>query len=197
MFLRLKGTARFPSARPALPSIRKSRAGGEQMNAAVAVISESRYRSMAAHLLFSSSNIDDALQITAALAVEFMPSDHPAPGGWLTLTLKRECYRLNCNGKSTRGGATKIEPRDPAEIVAEAVDDPLEIAVAKVEHDRRVTLLDKLKPDERTALLLNGVGYSYLEIASLRGWTYTKVNRCLVEGRQALRGLLGDPEALR
>jgi len=50
--------------------------------------------------------------------------------------------------------------------------------------------LAQLKPDERVALLLLGFGFSYREIGERQGWRYTKVNRCLAEGRAALRGLV-------
>ena len=46
--------------------------------------------------------------------------------------------------------------------------------------------LRQLKPQEIRALLLKAEGYSYAEICEITGWTYTKVNRCLTEGRQAL-----------
>ena len=46
--------------------------------------------------------------------------------------------------------------------------------------------LRRLKPQEMRALLLKAEGYSYAEIAEMTGWSYTKVNRCLTEGRQAL-----------
>jgi RNA polymerase sigma factor (sigma-70 family) len=46
--------------------------------------------------------------------------------------------------------------------------------------------LHQLKPQEIRALLLKAEGYSYAEICEITGWTYTKVNRCLTEGRQAL-----------
>jgi RNA polymerase sigma factor (sigma-70 family) len=46
--------------------------------------------------------------------------------------------------------------------------------------------LRQLKPQEIRALLLKAEGYSYAEICELTGWSYTKVNRCLTEGRQAL-----------
>jgi RNA polymerase sigma factor (sigma-70 family) len=50
--------------------------------------------------------------------------------------------------------------------------------------------LRRLKPQEVRALQLRAEGYSYKEICELTGWTYTKVNRCLAEGRQAfLRNL--------
>ncbi len=47
--------------------------------------------------------------------------------------------------------------------------------------------LAALKRDERRALSLLALGYSYSEICELTEWSYTKVNRCLAEGRAALR----------
>jgi RNA polymerase sigma factor (sigma-70 family) len=47
--------------------------------------------------------------------------------------------------------------------------------------------LAELKPQERRALALFGAGCSYAEIQAITGWTYTKVNRCVNEGRAALR----------
>ena len=47
--------------------------------------------------------------------------------------------------------------------------------------------LADLKRDECRALWLLGLGLSYAEICEVTGWTYTKVNRCLSEGRVALR----------
>jgi DNA-directed RNA polymerase specialized sigma24 family protein len=44
-----------------------------------------------------------------------------------------------------------------------------------------------LKPTERVAIVLQAEGYSYAEICGLCGWSYTKVNRLLAEGRAALR----------
>jgi DNA-directed RNA polymerase specialized sigma24 family protein len=49
--------------------------------------------------------------------------------------------------------------------------------------------LDRLKPDERRALGLLALGYTYREICGLTGWSHTKVNRCLHEGRARLREL--------
>ena len=50
----------------------------------------------------------------------------------------------------------------------------------------------RLKPQEIRALRLKAEGYSYREICEITGWSYTKVNRCLTEGRQAfLRRVAG------
>jgi RNA polymerase sigma factor (sigma-70 family) len=43
----------------------------------------------------------------------------------------------------------------------------------------------KLKPQEIRCLLLKAEGLSYQEISAVTGFSYTKVNRCLTEGRRA------------
>ena len=52
--------------------------------------------------------------------------------------------------------------------------------------------LSRLKPQERRALALLGAGCSYAEIQAITGWTHTKVNRCVAEGRAALRTWVGS-----
>jgi hypothetical protein len=44
----------------------------------------------------------------------------------------------------------------------------------------------QLKPQEIRAVPLRAEGYSYAKICETTGWSYTKVNRALTEGRQAL-----------
>ena len=53
----------------------------------------------------------------------------------------------------------------------------------------------RLKPQELRALLLKAEGYSYQEICEITGWTYTKVNRCLTEGRRAFSERLEEIHA--
>jgi len=60
----------------------------------------------------------------------------------------------------------------------------LEERVAERDEARR--RLSRLKPNERTGLGLLGAGFSYKEIAARMQWTYTKVSRCIREGRVAL-----------
>jgi hypothetical protein len=45
--------------------------------------------------------------------------------------------------------------------------------------------LGHLKPHEIRALVLRAEGFSYREICAMTGWSYTKVNRLLTEGRRA------------
>jgi RNA polymerase sigma factor (sigma-70 family) len=54
--------------------------------------------------------------------------------------------------------------------------------------------LRRLKPQEIRCLVLKARGLSYREICEVTGFTYTKVNRCLTEGRQALARQLAGIE---
>ena len=53
------------------------------------------------------------------------------------------------------------------------------------------TRLGRRKPDQRTAMILQAAGFSHREIGRRRGWTYTKVNRSVNEGRAALQAGAG------
>lgn len=59
----------------------------------------------------------------------------------------------------------------------------------RIETRERLRLLAALTPDQRTALVEQALGYSYHEIGARHSWTYTKVNRCVTEGRARLRRL--------
>src|SRR6185503_6085639 len=48
---------------------------------------------------------------------------------------------------------------------------------------------------EIRALVLRAEGYSYKQIQEVTGWTYTKVNRCLTEGRKAFLARVAGIEA--
>ena len=43
----------------------------------------------------------------------------------------------------------------------------------------------RLKPQEMRTIWLKALGHSYREIASITGFSATKVNRCLAEGRKS------------
>lgn len=53
----------------------------------------------------------------------------------------------------------------------------------------------RLKPHEMRCLLLLAEGFSYKQICEETGWTYTKVNRCLTEGRRAFLTRIGEIES--
>ena len=55
--------------------------------------------------------------------------------------------------------------------------------------------LKTLKPAELKALTLLAEGYSYAEIGEMTGYSRTKVNRCLAEGRERFRAFLTRSES--
>jgi RNA polymerase sigma factor (sigma-70 family) len=64
-----------------------------------------------------------------------------------------------------------------------------------------VEALGRLKPQEVRCLVLRAEGYSYKQICDETGFSYTKVNRCLTEGRRSfldrVRGIESGAECAR
>jgi len=109
---------------------------------------------------------------------------------WMLTTVKRCAWAITRRERRRPLvlSTTDVEDRDAEAFIArEEGDGPAELAERRAEHGETVRAFETLKPDERTALLMLGLGCSYEEIGARRGWTRTKVNRCLSEGREALR----------
>lgn len=122
---------------------------------------------------------EEALQEAfAAFLKSYDPTGGAPPVAWLTLVMKRACWRA----KEAR--VLCLEPEALAKVAAADAPDPAARIGAREEARRR---LGRLKVDERKAVVLHAAGYTYGEIGERCGWTRTKVNRCLYEGRGALR----------
>lgn len=142
----------------------------------------------------STQAAEDALQDAFAIFIDrFDPACDTPPLAWLATTLKRRCWAIYRRerqiGQSNVELCAAIETGTRHGILADASARPDEL----VEDAERVTQmrsrLTGLKPQERRALGLLALGYSYREICGLNGWSYTKVNRCIAEGRARLRQL--------
>jgi RNA polymerase sigma factor (sigma-70 family) len=83
---------------------------------------------------------------------------------------------------------------DPLATLPDLGEEPGDRYERLEELRERAAPLAALKRDERIALVLLAAGYSYREIGERQGWTYTKVNRCVAEGRQHLGELVGEGE---
>jgi hypothetical protein len=79
----------------------------------------------------------------------------------------------------------------------EAVEEagPWERATDRERAHRALAALAALKRDEARALVLQAAGRTYAEIEAETGWSHTKVNRALTEGRSAFRTLVAALEA--
>jgi RNA polymerase sigma factor (sigma-70 family) len=116
---------------------------------------------------------------------------------WLKTVVKHEAFALR----------RQRERHSPVTDDGRLGDRPTPPAITHDQAERYERLrqgaeaLRKLKPQEIRALRLKAEGYSYREICEITGWTYTKVNRCLTEGRQAfarrLAGIQGGVECER
>jgi RNA polymerase sigma factor (sigma-70 family) len=138
----------------------------------------------------NAADAEEALQEAIVSFIRHFDPDRGAPPlAWLTLTLKRQCWRQRREAHLDRHVGQEAE-RGGGELgfVLESVPSPItgpeELASRRDEARRR---LGRLKPDERAALILQAAGFSYHEIAERQGWSYTKTNRCVNEGRAALR----------
>jgi RNA polymerase sigma factor (sigma-70 family) len=100
---------------------------------------------------------------------------------WLKTVVRHECFALNQK-------RARDVPAEHDALDAFAGGQP-ENATERAERYARLRVgaeaLGRLKPQETQALLLKAEGLSYEEIAAELGWSYTKVNRCLTEGRRA------------
>jgi RNA polymerase sigma factor (sigma-70 family) len=99
---------------------------------------------------------------------------------WLRTVVKHEALAVRAARQRLLGGGdVDLEARENREAPT-----PEECAADADALTRSAEALQRLKPQEVRALLLKAQGHSYKEIGELTGWSYTKVNRCLTEGRR-------------
>jgi RNA polymerase sigma factor (sigma-70 family) len=122
----------------------------------------------------------DAYQRAFEIYLRKLDAVDPATeGAWLRVVVKHEAMAI----RNARLESVDREDVDLDTSVSAGLRD-VDDAVASGERvDRSVEALRALKPDEARALLLKAEGLSYQEIGRHFGWSYTKVNRSITEGR--------------
>jgi DNA-directed RNA polymerase specialized sigma24 family protein len=160
-----------------------------------------------ARLNSPSGYAEDALQDAfESFLRHFDPAvdpDSDYPVRWLTTTVKRAGWararRASAHGARLIAPLTYVagEAIDHTELVEDLNADTCEAILQREGYLEFRIHFAELKPDERRALSLLAVGLSYAEIQNLTGWSHTKVNRCLSEGRARLRQLRDDRDAAR
>jgi DNA-directed RNA polymerase specialized sigma24 family protein len=134
---------------------------------------------------------EDAVARALEIALTKAPSAEPTRlAAWLSVVVWREALAV----RRARQRALGIHAVPPAPVenldrLPGDVPSPAELFERRERVARAARLLRRLKPQERLALALQAEGHSYAEIQAMTGWTYTKVNRCLAEGRARLRQL--------
>ena len=153
---------------------------------------EKRLRRQARRHAELLDDVDDALQSAYARFLESY-NGVGEPLAWLYTTVKREAWGIRRRGWRQRERSINVAVNggdgtlDLAEALPTEKPAPAELAERDELLGERREALAGLKPDERRALWLFALGLSYTEICETMGWTHTKVNRCLSEGRAALR----------
>ena len=98
---------------------------------------------------------------------------------WLKTVVKHEAFALWRGRERTPLAGDEVLEKAPS--AAPAPDE-------RAERYERLAVgaeaIRRLKPQEVRCLLLRAEGLSYRQICERTGWTYTKVNRCLTEGRR-------------
>jgi Putative zinc-finger len=107
--------------------------------------------------------------------------DADRAGGWLHTVVKHEALAINKARCRMVGG----EEVDFDAIEIRTAPSPEDRVLGFEQVARSAEALQRLKPQEVRALWLKAMGNSYQEICDATGWTYTKVNRCLAEGRKS------------
>src|SRR5207248_4858227 len=98
---------------------------------------------------------------------------------WLRTVVKHEAFAVRkSNGRAQPVHSPGTDEPDPAAWTDERAERFERLRVG-------AEALANLKPHETRCLLLRAEGLTYREICSATGWSYTKVNRCITEGRRA------------
>ena len=139
----------------------------------------------AAHLRCSRpQDAEDAVQEALRIALERRTTIRPATAfAYVATIAMHESSRLRRLAERARSLDTPVgaaEARRRLDGKA-AVTQDLDAAIDALD------VLGELKPDHARALMARALGWSYAEIGEAFGWTYTKTNRCLTEGRAAAR----------
>jgi RNA polymerase sigma factor (sigma-70 family) len=128
-----------------------------------------------------ADDAQDAVQRALEIYVRRLDSVEPATEvAWLKVVVRHEALAIrHARQESVAGEEVDFDAH--AAPGQRGIEDEVAGSERVV---RSAEALRTLKRDEATALLLKAQGHSYAEIGALQGWTYTKVNRAITEGRK-------------
>ncbi|MEX2105861.1 MAG: sigma-70 family RNA polymerase sigma factor [Solirubrobacterales bacterium] len=160
---------------------------------------EAALRRTARRYSLCADDADDALQRTLEILLKKAPSEDPRELiRWTQTVVKHEALAVRRERERILAGpaATPTEPgkEDWVSLIPADADGPPERAERREAIARSREALQALKPQELRALSLLAEGYSYVEIGEITGYSRTKINRCLAEGRERFRNLISRSE---
>ena len=129
-----------------------------------------------------AEDAEDAYQRAIEIFIKHAPRlDHERAPAWLRTVVKHEAMAV----RRTRQRDLASDEIDFDQLAADRSPTPEEQALGFEHVAQSAEALQRLKPQEVRALWLRAQGNSYDEIQAETGWSRTKVNRCLYEGRRA------------
>jgi RNA polymerase sigma factor (sigma-70 family) len=153
---------------------------------ALLAAAEAAFRRTARRYSLCLDDAEDAFQRAVEILLTKAPDRAPSElAAWMQVVTRREALAVRRSRERLLAASGSEE--DPVGCLACERPGPADRAELRERVTAAARALGGLKPDERLAIVLQAHGYSYAEIGELCGWTYTKVNRCLAEGRARLR----------
>jgi RNA polymerase sigma factor (sigma-70 family) len=118
---------------------------------------------------------------------------------WMQTVTKREALAVRRQRERLLGTHRTANPEsdedwDPLDAIASESPGPNDRLARRERVVRSGEALNALKPQEVRALTLKAQGYSYAEIGEITGWSYTKINRCMAEGRKRFLQVFAEIE---
>jgi RNA polymerase sigma factor (sigma-70 family) len=151
-------------------------------------MSEAAFRRTARRYSLCSDDAEDAFQRAVEILLTRAPDRAPSElTAWMQVVTRREALSVRRSRERLLGSGAI--GNDLVQRLASDRLGPADCAESRERITAAARVLAALKPDERLAIVLQAYGYAYAEIGERCGWTYTKVNRALAEGRARLREL--------
>jgi RNA polymerase sigma factor (sigma-70 family) len=173
---------------------------GARKRAAVEMIAkhEAALRRTARRYSLDSADAEDVYQRALEIVLTKAPTtDLRELIRWTQTVTKHEALAVRQSRErllSRRRGYEEDRDEDPVALIPARTDSPDEQAERREEIARSREALQTLKPAELRALTLLAEGYSYAEIGELTGFSRTKTNRLLAEGRERFRRVIASGE---
>jgi RNA polymerase sigma factor (sigma-70 family) len=148
---------------------------------------DAELRKTARRFSLCEDDAEDAYQRALEILLVKAPSDRQHELiRWMKTVVKHEALAIR-RYRERLLGVGEDEMGDPIARIAASSAGPGERTEQREQIARCREALQTLKPAELRALTLLAAGYSYLEIGEITGFSQTKVNRCLAEGRERFR----------
>lgn len=155
---------------------------------------DAELRQAARRFSLCEDDAEDAYQRALEILLVKAPSDRPRElVRWMKTVVKHEALAIR-RKRERLLGVSEDDIGDPIARIAASGDGPSEHLERSEQVARSREALQALKPAELRALALRAAGCTYAEISEITGFSQTKVNRCLAEGRERFRRLLTHSE---